>query len=776
MIKAHKYVEEKNELYSSLIEFLENSDVYIDGFKHLIKIINIEQIEGNREEIEHFLYLIHHISNNHQRSKYFFQKIFQIIEYYKDQIKRTFSNIEIFNIFRSNKLILLFLFENRIIKLDDQIYQQIIDTIEGNGNRFCHFFYPEIKEFLGSEKVKDIETELFEGDSNIFNNFEEKRHKGENDSYICSLIRSDSVEEFISYVNRTNIYLKSEIKLSIFESNSFLSHQNPTLIEYSAFYGSIQIFQYLQMNNVELRSDLWLYSIHSHNSELIHLLEYNKVKPPDDRYETCFIESIKCHHNDIAKYIKEKFLTTNMNDEIYSCILHYHNYVYLSPDYQNDVVFHYLCYYHYQQLVNLTYTKSESANIYETIEKVEDNRFAHSKLKRIVIPSSVKSIGNKAFNRCSSLTSISLSPFIESIGDNAFNRCLSLTSITIPQSVRKIGNHAFCGCSSLQRIKILSFLESIGNCCFKDCSSLIQITIPPSVASIGDYAFSGCSSLKGITIPSSATTIGKFAFSGCSSLKRITIPSSATTIGKSAFSGCSSLKIITIPRSVDSIEMNSFCRCESFKQITIPSSVKSICDHSFSGCSLLREVVIPSSVEMIGNYSFFCCKSLVQITIPSSVVSIGDEAFYKCSSLNEIRIPSSVKFIGKSCFNGCSLLTLISISSSSIESIEISSFYNCSSLVKFEIPSSVSAIKDYAFGGCSSLKEIVIPSSVKSIGYSAFNKCSSLVMVEIPSSVELIGDYAFNECVSLKKIIIPSSVSSIGENALNGCLSLYIIK
>lgn len=356
MIKAQKYVEEKNELYSSLIEFLENSDVYIDGFEHLIQIINIEQIEGNREEIEHFLYLIHHISNNHQRSKYFFQKIFQIIEYYKDQIKQTFSNIEIFNIFRSNKLILLFLFENRIIKLDDQIYQQIIDTIEGNGNRFCHFFYPEIKEFLGSEKVKDIETELFECDSNIFNNFEEKRYKGENDSYICSLIRSDSVEEFISYVNRTNISLKSEIKLSIFESNSFLSHKNPTLIEYSAFYGSIQIFQYLLMNNVEIKESLIIHAIHGRNHEIIRLIE---EKYPDiaNEYRICLVEAIKCNHNDIAEYFLDLYDSKYYLSAIYDVV--YYNYTFMIDHCNIKELFHLACEFGDAPLVKFLLTNKE---------------------------------------------------------------------------------------------------------------------------------------------------------------------------------------------------------------------------------------------------------------------------------------------------------------------------------------------------------------------------------------------------------------------------------
>ena len=51
--------------------------------------------------------------------------------------------------------------------------------------------------------------------------------------------------------------------------------KKPTLIEYAAFNGSIQIFQYLKMNKVELNEELWSYAIHSGNAQIIHLLEEN---------------------------------------------------------------------------------------------------------------------------------------------------------------------------------------------------------------------------------------------------------------------------------------------------------------------------------------------------------------------------------------------------------------------------------------------------------------------------------------------------------------------
>lgn len=248
--------------------------------------------------------------------------------------------------------------------------------------------------------MKPFKDELLKNDSDFFDKYEEKRQEGENDSYICSQIRRDSVEEFISYLNRNQISHSSLINPSIFETNLFLNEQKEiTLIEYSAFFGSIQIFRYLLMNNVKLTPSLWFYSIHSNNAELIHILEYNNVPPPLEitnknqrenqndtlsvfrirkkitkkdmsketfNYAQCFIESLKCHHNNIAEYIENNLMVLNkqvsekQKDEIIiSNCIKYHNYAYFQVDTINDYGFFYLYLYHYDKLVEYLLKKKE---------------------------------------------------------------------------------------------------------------------------------------------------------------------------------------------------------------------------------------------------------------------------------------------------------------------------------------------------------------------------------------------------------------------------------
>jgi len=81
---------------------------------------------------------------------------------------------------------------------------------------------------------------------------------------------------------------------------------------------------------------------------------------------------------------------------------------------------------------------------------------------------------------------------VTEIGDSAFFRCGSLTSVTIPNSVTSIGNGAFNSCGRLKTITIPNSVTSIGDDTFYDCNSLESVTIPNSVTNIGSYAFENC--------------------------------------------------------------------------------------------------------------------------------------------------------------------------------------------------------------------------------------------------------------------------------------------
>ncbi|MCP9552725.1 leucine-rich repeat protein [Prevotella copri] len=202
------------------------------------------------------------------------------------------------------------------------------------------------------------------------------------------------------------------------------------------------------------------------------------------------------------------------------------------------------------------------------------------------------------------------------ICDKAFSFCGSLSKIIIPSSVTSIGDNAFMGCRSLLDIVIPSSVTSIGDDAFFACSSLSKIVIPSSVTSIGDDAFAGCHSLSKIVIPSSVTSIGDRAFNNCSSLKYISIPKSVICLNGNPFADwdgkleCLSPNFIyedDVLFNKDKSKIISF-RNQNVESYVIPNSVTSIGDSAFWGCRSLSDIVIPSSVTSIGDCAFDNCK------------------------------------------------------------------------------------------------------------------------------------------------------------------------
>lgn len=268
---------------------------------------------------------------------------------------------------------------------------------------------------------------------------------------------------------------------------------------------------------------------------------------------------------------------------------------------------------------------------------------------------------------------------ITNIGEKAFYREKSITSVTIPDSVTSIGNWAFCDCSGLTSVyckaTIPPSLEGADVFDFNDSDRKIYVPAGSvlayrSAVNWSDYALAivGYDFEKGeIDIPSHeiwyTSYNGNIIELDNTDVFGANITSNTYTDGKG---------IITFDGNVKRIGSYAF-RFTNIVSITIPKSVTSIDGSAFDTCTNITSITIPDSVRNIGDSAFHKCRSLASITIGSGVGGIGQYAFRYCTGLTSITIPDSINVIGNYAFQDCS--SLISIYCKSVTPPTLSGYY-----------------------------------------------------------------------------------------------------
>ena len=238
-------------------------------------------------------------------------------------------------------------------------------------------------------------------------------------------------------------------------------------------------------------------------------------------------------------------------------------------------------------------------------------------LKVLNLPESIVSIDDYAFS-WSDLESVIIPSTIKSIGDNAFNSCKHLTHIEFNKSIKHISKGMFSFCDNLEEVHLPDWIEEIGDYAFRYCKKLKHVVLPKGLVVIGVQAFAECHNLESIIIPENVERIGILpqymriheAFYGCKNLKKVVL-------------NAKHLDFFELPDSVQAREIGENAE-------TIPS-------YFYSGCDA-TSIEIPKNIKEIKAESFQNCKSLSELSFYCEDVELQNNWIVNCKKLRIINI------------------------------------------------------------------------------------------------------------------------------------------
>ncbi len=425
-------------------------------------------------------------------------------------------------------------------------------------------------------------------------------------------------------------------------------------------------------------------------------------------------------------------------------------------------------------------------------------------ITKLELPSSIASIGDKAFYGCSGISEIvsdiekKADVGLLEFSDDVFDANIyTLAKVYIPSGEQNL--EAYQNAGGWKNFKIpfeqgkwLETVDAIGN--FKYRYHTAQ-----KIATVMEIVYSG-NETNTLTIPSSfklkesdnisydVTEVAPTVFTNFdkSAVKTLIIEDGIEFIGENAFKDCRNLTDLRLPSSLNTISNSAFQNCSGLKTIDLPSSLTSIGDYAFSGVSKIEKLTIASTSSVtIGAYAFQNCGSLKKLWLPSTLTSVGEGAFAGCNGIthliSNIENPSSV--ISPAVFSISSENT--ANTSTLFVPYESNDNYDNTWETKFSNIVKGDYVDDLSMGGMtySCYKRVVggtdewlaiLTKSVSNDG-----KIQSSVTLDEPVSagsnekiyytVTAIGKHSFLNRSGITKLELPSSIASIGDKAFYGC-------
>ena len=274
-------------------------------------------------------------------------------------------------------------------------------------------------------------------------------------------------------------------------------------------------------------------------------------------------------------------------------------------------------------------------------------------IQHVVIGEGVTSVSPHAFEAgmegyYAALEDVSFPSTLKSIGEEAFERCPALKEVTFPASLESIDTEAFFLCTGLESVTFAG-ATAVGKDAFEYCDALAEVTVAPGMTQFGEDAFFNTPWVRSLAAENKGAAVVNNVLIGAYGAwdkKKgdgiLIIPDGVTKIAPAALRGTTLggqtsaeegtqvdwyLEEVVIPDSVTEIGYEAFYYCPQLERVTIGDGVTTIPEACFQSCGELRTVDFGTNIKTIGDFAFDNCWLPGDLVIPETVTSIGKWAF-----------------------------------------------------------------------------------------------------------------------------------------------------
>ena len=222
-------------------------------------------------------------------------------------------------------------------------------------------------------------------------------------------------------------------------------------------------------------------------------------------------------------------------------------------------------------------------------------------LETINIPSSLRKLGNNCFdeNRWLSVNPLIIPEGVTEIPTQCFQFCYKLKKVVLPSTIKTIGILAFFD-SLVDDMNFPEGLDSIGYLSMHG-TRLTEVVLPKTIRTIGYKTFASNFKLKKVVLPEGLTEIPDNLCSSCIELEKIVIPESVIKINTEAFSACLKLKT-NLPPKLKWIGSDAFSS-SGLDSIVFPATMEYIGKEAFQDLTKLKKIYSMSPIPPVCYYN-----------------------------------------------------------------------------------------------------------------------------------------------------------------------------